>query len=141
MTTGEAFVIQCPCGAVKMELSGQPFVCLYCHCDDCQAAHGAAYFPAAMYHTEQTRFVSSVPARWRRKTTDRAFCATCGTRLFAEPEGLPMRSISAYLLPPGVFQPTFHMQCRFAVAPIADALPHFKFEAPMFGGPEEMMTW
>jgi len=141
MTTGEPFVIQCPCGAVKMELSGQPLVCLYCHCDDCQLAHAAAYFPAAMYPTDQTRFVAGQPAIWKRKTTMRAFCASCGTRLYAEPEGMPIRSISASLLPVGVFQPTLHMQCRYAVAPIGDRLPHFKFEAPMFGGSGEQMDW
>jgi hypothetical protein len=133
--------IQCGCGAVRIELEGEPFISLYCHCDDCQAVHGGAYLPAAMYRTSQTRVVAGQPRLWRRKTTARGFCGDCGTRLFAEPAELDMRSIPASLLPPGLFRPTFHMQCRFAVAPVGDDLPHFQGEPPFFGGSDQRMRW
>ncbi len=35
--------VQCRCGAVEIEISAEPIVQFYCHCDDCQAVHGAAY--------------------------------------------------------------------------------------------------
>lgn len=41
--------IQCHCGAIRMELTGDPVAQFYCHCDDCQAVHGAAYVPVVMY--------------------------------------------------------------------------------------------
>jgi hypothetical protein len=34
-----------------MELTGEPLVQFYCHCDDCQAVHGAAYAPESVYPT------------------------------------------------------------------------------------------
>ncbi len=37
--------IQCRCGAVELELASEPIVQFFCHCDDCQAVHGAAYAP------------------------------------------------------------------------------------------------
>ena len=37
----------CRCGAVQLTMSGEPVVQLYCHCDDCRAAHGGAYVAAA----------------------------------------------------------------------------------------------
>ena len=89
--------IQCLCGAVKLELSGVAVAHFYCHCDDCQRGHGAAYLPAAMYRTPQTRLVAGQPALWALKTTTRATCRDCGTRIFAEPRGLGVRSISATL--------------------------------------------
>jgi hypothetical protein len=133
--------IQCGCGAVKMELWGEPLVCLYCHCDDCQAVHGAAYLPAAMYRAEQVLVTAGEPGSWRRKTTARAFCRDCGSRLYAEPAGLGVRSVCASLLPAGVFRPAFHMNCRYALAPVADGLPHFKGEPVMFGGSDERVAW
>ena len=37
--------LACRCGEVLVEVAGDPMVQLYCHCDDCQAVHGAAYDP------------------------------------------------------------------------------------------------
>jgi hypothetical protein len=136
-----ATVIACPCGAVKIELRGEPLVCLYCHCDDCQAVHGAAYLPAAIYRSADASITAGEPGLWRRKTTARAFCRDCGTRLFAEPQGLSIRSIVASLLPEGVFRPAFHMQCRYARLPVRDGLPHYKGEPAMMGGSDEVVDW
>ena len=35
--------VKCRCGAVELEISAEPIVQFYCHCDDCQAVHGGAY--------------------------------------------------------------------------------------------------
>ncbi|WP_199243110.1 GFA family protein [Vitiosangium sp. GDMCC 1.1324] len=120
-----ATTIQCHCGAVRIELTGEPLAQGYCHCDDCQAAHVAAYVPFAMYRIPQTRIVSGSPGQWKRKTTPRFTCRDCGTRLFAEPLGLGIRGVSALLLPQGMFKPAFHMQCQYALLPIQDELPHY----------------
>ena len=133
--------IQCRCGAVRLELDGDPFLCVYCHCDDCQAVHGAAYLPAAMYRVEQTRLVAGEPTRWKLKATVRATCGACGTRLYAEPSDASLRSVTAYLLPPGVFRPAFHMQCQHALLPVVDDLPHYKGFPAMFGGSDEQVGW
>jgi hypothetical protein len=133
--------VQCPCGAVKLELTGAPLAHFYCHCDDCQAVHSAAYIPAVMYRVPQVRVVAGEPGLWKRKTTVRATCRECGTRVFAEPQGMGVRSIPASLLPPGLFQPTFHMQCQHAVLPVRDSLPHYKGFPAKFGGSDEQMPW
>jgi hypothetical protein len=134
-------LIQCLCGAVKMELTGKPIAQLYCHCDDCQAVHGAAYVPAAMYPVPATRLVSGELLLWKRKVTTRATCRECGTRVFAEPPGMGIRGVTATLLPPGRFKPTFHMQCQHALLPIKDGLPHFKSFPAAFGGSDEQVPW
>jgi hypothetical protein len=33
--------VQCRCGAVEIEIIAEPIVQFFCHCDDCQAVHGA----------------------------------------------------------------------------------------------------
>lgn len=133
--------IQCSCGAVKMTLTGAPLAQFYCHCDDCQVVHGAAYVPVALYRAEQTKLVAGTPTEWRRKTTTRATCGECGTRIYAEPQGLGVRSVVAYLLPPSSFRPEFHMQCRHALLPVRDELPHYAGFAPLFGGSDERVEW
>jgi hypothetical protein len=133
--------IQCLCGAIQMELTGEPLAQLYCHCDDCQAVHGAAYLPAAMYRTASTRIVAGEPLLWKLRETVRATCKECGTRVYAEPPGLGVRSITALLLPKGLFKPTFHIQCQHALLPVRDGLPHFKGFPAMWGGSDEQVPW
>jgi hypothetical protein len=133
--------IQCNCGAVRLELSGEPIAQAYCHCDDCQAAHGAAYVPVAIFRLPDVRVVAGDPLLWKLKTTPRATCRECGTRLFAEPPGLSIRGVMALLLPQGMFKPAFHMQCQHALLPVKDSLPHFKSFPAAFGGSDEQMPW
>lgn len=40
---------------------------------------------------------------------------------------------------PGIFNPEFHSQCRYAAAPIRDELPHYKGTPARFGGSDELM--
>ncbi len=35
--------VQCRGGADEVEISAEPIVQFYCHCDDCQAVRGGAY--------------------------------------------------------------------------------------------------
>ncbi|MBN1204372.1 MAG: GFA family protein [Myxococcaceae bacterium] len=137
----EMTTIQCNCGAIKLELIGEPLAQLYCHCDDCQAVHGAAYVPVAMYRISATRLVAGEPVMWKRKATPRATCGECGTRVFAEPPGMGIRGVTALLLPKGMFKPTAHMQCQHALLPIQDDLPHYKGFPAAFGGSDEQMPW
>jgi hypothetical protein len=133
--------IQCNCGAVKVELSGEPIVQGYCHCEDCQAVHGAAYIPFAMFRLPQVQVLSGELLQWKLKTTTRATCRECGTRVFAEPPGLGVRGVMALLLPKDLFKPTLHMQCQHALIPLKDGLPHFKGFPAALGGSDEQVPW
>ena len=133
--------IECHCGAVRVELSGEPRVQFFCHCDDCQAMHGAAYIPVAMYPAEAVKVTRGTPRVWSLKATARTTCPECGTRMFAEVPQAGARCVSGFLLPPSIFRPAFHMQCRFAVRPVRDDLPHFAGFPAAFGGSNETMDW
>src|SRR5687768_8019130 len=112
-TEAAVIEIECRCGAVGVSLTGAPLAQFYCHCDDCQAAHGAAYVPAAIYRVENVAVTRGAPITWKVKTTPRTTCAQCGTRLFAQPPGSPLCGVVASLLPAGMFTPEFHIHCAF----------------------------
>src|SRR5258708_8631266 len=126
--------IQCHCGAVRVELTGEPIAQFFCHCDDCQAVHGAAYIPVAMYRVDAVKVMRGRPNAWKLRTTPRMTCPECGTRIFADVPQIAVRGVSAFLLPKGEFRPAFHIQCQFAVRPVKDDLPHFKSLPAQFGG-------
>jgi hypothetical protein len=133
--------IQCPCGHVGVELRGEPLGHLYCHCDDCQAVHGAAYVPVAVYPADAVTVTRGEPIVWARKTAQRFTCLRCGARLFAAPEGNRVRGVTAYLLPEGHFKPMAHIYCQFALLPIKDDLPHYKTVPARWGGSDETTEW
>jgi hypothetical protein len=66
MTTTE---IQCRCGNVQLELTGEPRVQLYCHCDDCQVVHGAAYVPGALYPADAVKVTKGALKVWQLRST------------------------------------------------------------------------
>lgn len=131
---------KCSCGAVSVEIDGDPKVAFYCHCDDCQKVHSATAIPVVMFGAGDVKVHGEVKT-WMLRTTPRTSCATCGTRLFAEPPGMGVRGVVANVLPAGTFQPAFHIQCQHAQVPVKDGLPHFKGFPAAFGGSDDVMDW
>ena len=119
----------CRCGAVEIEITGEPIAQFYCHCDDCQIVHGGAYVPESVYPAGAVRVVRGDPAAWTLKRNPRVTCRDCGTRLFIDVLALGLRGVNGYLLPPERFKPQFHMQCQFAVRPVEDNLAPFQVAA------------
>ncbi|WP_370453246.1 GFA family protein [Salinisphaera sp. LB1] len=113
----------------------------YCHCDDCRAAHGAAYVASSAYPATAVRVVHGTPTPIVVKTTQRMRCETCGTHLFSEIPRMGLRSVNAFLLPSKEFNPKLHVQCQHAVLPIVDNLPHFKDFPSEGGGSGELVDW
>jgi hypothetical protein len=133
--------IACRCGEVGLEIGAEPIVQFYCHCDDCQAMHGAAYVPESVYPAGAVTVVRGNPVSWTLRRNPRVACPTCATRLFIDVLALGVRGVNGCLLPPGAFVPTFHMQCRFAVRPVVDSLPHYAGRPARFGGADETVDW
>lgn len=132
--------VQCPCGTVEMQLEGTPMAQFFCHCDDCQKVHGKAY-PSSLYPAPAVSVSRGESEIFTLKSTPRTKCKQCGTYLFAEVPGYGVRGVNAELLPEGMFHPEFHVQCRYATAPIRDNLPHYKGNPARFFGSDELMQW
>lgn len=137
----ETTSVSCLCGNIRLRVSGEPVAQFYCHCDDCQAVTGGAFFRVALFAADCVAIVGHGISSWTYKTLPRLRCSTCGTLLFGEPPGLGMRGVNGSLLPAGKFQPTFHNQCKYAVMPVQDDLPHYMGLPPMFGGTGQTAVW
>jgi hypothetical protein len=125
---------------VEIRLTGQPVIQYFCHCDDCQAVHGKAY-PCSVYPAAAVAVTRGETDVFTLRTSPRIRCSRCGTYLFAEVPGQPVRGVNAELLPAELFSPQFHIQCRYALAPIEDDLPHYKDTPVRFKGSGELMQW
>jgi hypothetical protein len=49
--------------------------------------------------------------------------------------------VTATLLPLGLFQPSFHMNCDSARLPVRDALPHYRQLPAFMDGTDETAEW
>jgi hypothetical protein len=99
--------VQCRCGAVEIEISAEPIVQFFCHCDDCQAVHGGAYAPESVYPADAVKVVRGDPMAWKLKRNPRFTCRECGTRLLIDVEAKRLRGVNGFLLPPANSSPRF----------------------------------
>ena len=133
--------VRCLCGDIELRIEGEPAAQFYCHCDDCQAVHGAAYIGVAAFASSAVAVASGEPTLYTYKTLPRARCGKCGTLLFAHVPGSGITGVKANLFPPDRFAPTFHIHCRYAVLPVIDELPHYRVLPKAFGGTDECVDW
>lgn len=141
MSEAAPMILACPCSAIELTVTGPPLAHLFCHCADCRRMHGGAYSPEAVHPASSVVVTRGDPAFWTLERNPRAWCPACGVRLFIDVLAAELRGLNGSLLPDGVFRPSLHMQCRFAVRPVVDDLPHYLGRAPMFGGSDERAGW
>jgi hypothetical protein len=84
----------CQCGAVKYEVSAQPFVQYTCHCSECQKLTSSA-FSLCMQVPSECLSITQGQAKSRERVTDSGnrlstwFCGDCGSALFAQNSARP----------------------------------------------------
>ena len=133
--------IRCLCGAVRAEVAGEPLMQFYCHCDDCQAVSGGAYVALAMFPLAALRVVRGETVPFMLRSLSRERCAACGTQLFVRLPEQGVCVVKANLLPAAMRKAEFHMQCRYAMLPVKDGLPHYRGVPVIFGGNDELVDW
>lgn len=134
----------CPCDAIAMAIQDAPHAPLaqfFCHCDDCRKMTSGAYAAESVYRQDAVTVTRGTPAVWTLQRNPRHFCATCGGRLFIEIVGRKMVGVNGFYLPAGSFTPQFHVNCRFAIRPVRDDLPHYAGMPAAFGGSDDRVDW
>ena len=95
--------IACHCGHVKIKLTGEPVVDLYCHCQDCQRITGAGCVPYSIYPQAAVEVTEGNTMRWALKSNQRTRCTKCGTYLFGMPEGMGITELAPICFRPALF--------------------------------------
>jgi hypothetical protein len=84
----------CHCGAVRFEADADPQKAGVCHCTDCQSLTGSAFSLFLQVPKESFRLTCGEPKIYVKTAESgirraQAFCANCGTRLWASAEKDP----------------------------------------------------
>ena len=83
---------RCQCKGVVYKITSAPLAVYACHCTECQRQSGSAFSLSLLAERGAVVVEEGKPAVWERqhesgRVIDCLICATCGTRLFHEPQG------------------------------------------------------
>ena len=120
---------RCFCGAVEVEIEGDPPIMAYCHCESCRGWLGAPIHAAALFPTPNVRVTKGEDRLRVFKKTEashRHFCTSCGSPVLIRHPDMGMTDVPAGTIAGLDFKPTVHVHYGERVLSIRDGLPKFK---------------
>jgi hypothetical protein len=133
--TGECF-----CGAVKLEVSGEPEAMGYCHCRSCRSWSGGPVNAFSLWKPENVKVTAgaeNIASFKKTELSHRQYCRKCGGHLMTNHPSLGMVDVFAATLPTVKFAPAVHVNYSETVLPMKDGLPKLRDFPKEFGGSGE----
>ena len=132
----------CFCGAVGIEVEGEPVAQGYCHCESCRSWSASPVNAFILWKPEQVRVTKGsehIGAYQKTKNSDRQFCRLCGGHLFTNHPGWGLIDVFSATTPDVPFKPQLHVNYGETALRIQDGLPKLKdFPAEMGGSGETL---
>lgn len=132
----------CFCGAVKVEVSGEPIAMGYCHCSSCRSWSGAPVTAFSLWKPESVRITSGaehVATYQKSSLSQRQYCKKCGGHLLNNHPPLKMVDVYPSTIPSLKFSPGVHVNYAETVLPMRDGLTKLKDFPAEFGGSGEVI--
>ena len=131
---------QCFCGAVEIEVTGEPAGMGYCHCESCRHWSAGPVNAFTLWEPEQVEVVTGEENLLQynmSENSDRKWCAKCGGHVMTSHPGLKFIDVYAAVIPGIEFRPGIHVNYAETVLPMKDGLPKMKdFPADFVGSGE-----
>ncbi len=132
----------CFCGAVQVEVTGDPAVQGFCHCEDCRSWSGTPVTAYALWPAGNVRVVAGADALASFSKTGKAVrhhCKTCGGAVMTESPAVEMIDVYPMLIEGFAFAPAAHIHYGVRVLDMPDGLPKFRDLPGSAGGSDEMI--
>lgn len=132
----------CFCGAVGIEVTGEPEEAGYCHCSSCRSYSGGPVSAFTLWKAANVRITrgeTSLGGFNKTGLSNRRFCTECGGHVMTEHPTLGYTDVYAALLPTLPFKPAVHLNYAEAVLPIKDGLPKLRDFPSHAGGSGDLM--
>src|SRR3972149_2728671 len=125
---GETHGGGCACGAVKVEVTGEPAVMGFCHCNSCRSWLAAPVHGFTLWPTASVRVVAGADQLGLYKKTEnshRQFCRRCGGAVLVGHPGIGLVDVMSVVLPSFPFRPALHVHYGEKVMSLRDGLPKY----------------
>ena len=130
----------CFCGAVELQVSGEPEAMGYCHCRSCRSWSGGPVNAFSLWKTEavmNTTRAENVATNKKTPLSERRYCTRCGGHLMTNHPPLGLVDVFTATIPSLNFVPGVHVNYEQTVLPMRDGLPKLKDFPAEFGGSGE----
>jgi hypothetical protein len=127
----------CFCGAVEIEVVGQPNAMGYCHCRSCRSWSAGPVNAFTLWSPDAvtvTKGAEHVATYHKTDVSHRRYCRLCGGHLMTDHPPLKMIDVYAATIPNLEFAPQLHVNYAETVLPMRDGLPKLKDFPEAFGG-------
>jgi hypothetical protein len=132
----------CFCGAVEVQVTGEPNAMGYCHCRSCRSWSGGPVNAFTLWSPDAvkvTKGAENVATYEKTELSQRKFCRACGGHLMAVHPPLKMIDVFAATIPDLAFVPQVHVNYAETVLPMHDGLTKLKDFPKEFGGSGEVV--
>jgi hypothetical protein len=119
----------CFCGAVQIEVSGEPESMGYCHCQSCRSWSGGPVNAFTLWRPEAVHVKAGakhIGMFQKTAASQRQYCTKCGGHLMTNHPPLELIDVFASTAPSLSFRPALHVNHAETVLPMRDGLPKFK---------------
>ncbi|MDQ6859874.1 MAG: GFA family protein [Verrucomicrobiota bacterium] len=133
----------CYCGAVAIEVTGQPEEMGYCHCDACRSYSGSPVNAFTLWQPENVKITRGEESLVRFKSSpmsERRYCTKCGGNVMNEHPSLGLVDVYAGIIPTLAFKAAVHLNYEDTVLPMKDGLPKLRDFPAAIGGSGELMS-
>ena len=128
---------RCFCGAVEIEVSGEPEAMGYCHCESCRSWSASPVNAFSLWKPDSVKVTKggdNIGTFAKTPMSERQYCTVCGGHLMTSHPPLGMVDVYAATIPGLDFKPMLHVNYQETVLPIKDGLPKMKDFPKEFGG-------
>ncbi len=128
---------RCFCGAVEIEVSGEPEAMGYCHCQSCRSWSASPVNAFSLWKPDSVKVTKggdNIGAFAKTPMSERQYCTVCGGHLMTSHPPLGVIDVYAATIPGLDFKPMLHVNYAEHVLPIKDGLPKMKDFPKEFGG-------
>ena len=134
---------RCFCGAVEIEVTGDPAAMGYCHCSDCRQWSAAPVSAFSLWPPDQVKVTKGeehVGSFAKTEQSHRKWCTRCGGHLFSEHPGMGLTDVYAAMIPDFPFEPGMHVFYGETVLRIHDGVVKQKDMPKEAGGSGEVLA-
>lgn len=132
---------RCFCGAVEIEVDGEPEAMGYCHCKSCRTWSAGPVNAFSLWKPDAVKVTKGrdqIGMFAKTPNSERQFCKTCGGHVMVNHPPFGLVDVFQATIPTLDFKPGVHVNYQETVLPMKDGLPKFKDFPREFGGSGEM---
>ena len=113
----------CYCGAVEIEVHGEPLEMGYCHCENCRGYSAAPVSAFTLWKWENVKLTKGAEFLGKFKSSeisDRRYCTKCGSHISVDHPTLGLIDVRIGALRNFPFKPKVHLNYQETVLPMCD---------------------